>query len=1429
MKFPLMLRSRLVALVLIAIVPLLLMSFVSAYLMSSRVEADTTKNLEASAILVAANQQRIADSVRQMLTAIAQVPDLVEAKEPFCQNYFKTLTAELKIYTNIGIVGADGYMRCQSSVSSPKLFVGDRPYFQSAMASGEFVGAGYLIGRISAEPVMTFALPIKGADGKTQAVAFAAMLLAEISKTVSAVALPEGGQVVILDREAVVLASSSDKLAQVGKQLGVAAARQAVKAGVARVFEEIDASGNHQIYAFRPSSLLLNSPFFVLVSADKGQMVAPARRQLAFDLAGLALLAVFGSWIAWQLGGKVIVDRVGRVLDVMGRIEAGVQKVRLPVAVDAADNEYTRFARSFNRMADSVEQREQEQKKSYANLSQTQTRLLAAQKLGRIGHWEMDMRSGHLSWSAELYYLFGLTHDDFDGVYATFLKMLHPDDLARYDNQRSVAHANDAELDIEYRIITPAGEVRWMHQQGQVLVSQDGQPILRGGVVQDITARKESEIALTATTERLRRTSELAQVGGWELPLDSMLLTCSDQQLKIHDLPPGTVLTAEAVHKAYPPEARATFISAARAAVSDGTPWDLELPLITSTGRAIWVRTQGRAIFKDGKVVALEGALQDITALHQSREHLRLLESAIERLNDVIVITEAEPVDEPGPQIVFVNGAFERHTGYSREEALGQSPRFLQGPKTQRSELKRITQALKAWQPVRVELINYTKTGEEFWIDMDIVPIANAEGWFTHWVSVQRNITQRKQAERALTSSEQRYAALFEMAPVPMWVFDNVDHRFLAVNRATIENYGYSKAEFLSMTIFDIREESNHASLRSVLLDPSESRPFWQHRRKDGSFMLVNVVAEPTMYQGRDACFVVAIDITAQVKAEKDVQEQLFTLQRAADAAQAIIWHQTLGGMLEEAAEQARGVIGAHQSVISLALGSDRSEVISTLSVSGKYADFTDTHDLPDGVSAYALVCENKRVVRMTQAALEAHPRWSSFRVYGDKYPSMRGWLAVPLTGRDGQNIGLLQLSDKYEGEFTLQDEYVALELAHLASIAIENARLFEQVHQLNAGLEQKVTDRTLALARQEALFRAVAEQAPQVIWTADTAGVTNYFNRAWFDLVGGTPEDWVDRKWSSIMHPEDLDGVVENWKNALATRSAFVGMRRILGADGSYHVMSYRASPVLDEAGEVSFWVGIDADVTEIKTIESALRLSNQELEAFSYSVSHDLRSPLNTIEGFSRLLSKQLTGNVAEKSQHYLSRIQSGVAQMGTLIEDLLSLSQVSRIRLRHEPIDLSALGIHIIDAWRVRQPERNVIVEIEPELHAFGDVRLVRMVLENLIGNAWKFTSQREEAHITIGQLIDAAGSPVFFVRDDGAGFDMAYADKLFVAFQRLHGGAEFAGTGVGLATAGRVIARHSGKIWPEASPDKGATFFFTLPNAPAITSTSGFADL
>lgn len=227
-----------------------------------------------------------------------------------------------------------------------------------------------------------------------------------------------------------------------------------------------------------------------------------------------------------------------------------------------------------------------------------------------------------------------------------------------------------------------------------------------------------------------------------------------------------------------------------------------------------------------------------------------------------------------------------------------------------------------------------------------------------------------------------------------------------------------------------------------------------------------------------------------------------------------------------------------------------------------------------------------------------------------------------------------------------------------------------------------------------------------------------------------------------------------------------------------------------------------------------AALERANRELEAFSYSVSHDLRTPLRAIDGFSQALLEDYGDNLDDTGRDFLKRVRSGAQRMGQLIDDLLKLSRVSRSTLTRETVDISALASEIIAELRNQNSQREVAVKIAEGLTTVGDAQLLRIALENLLNNAWKYTGRRDAATIELGVSAHSEGS-CYFVRDNGAGFNMAYADKLFGAFQRLHDAKEFSGTGVGLATVQRIIDRHGGKIWAEAEVDRGSTFYFTLP--------------
>jgi len=225
-------------------------------------------------------------------------------------------------------------------------------------------------------------------------------------------------------------------------------------------------------------------------------------------------------------------------------------------------------------------------------------------------------------------------------------------------------------------------------------------------------------------------------------------------------------------------------------------------------------------------------------------------------------------------------------------------------------------------------------------------------------------------------------------------------------------------------------------------------------------------------------------------------------------------------------------------------------------------------------------------------------------------------------------------------------------------------------------------------------------------------------------------------------------------------------------------------------------------------------LLVANNELEAFSYSVSHDLRAPLRHINGFSLALLEDYIDVLDETGKNYLREVRAASLEMSLLIEDILQLARVARSAMTRERVDLSGMVHTIVNSLKAESPDRNVIVKIEDELTARGDKRLIEVMLNNLLGNAWKFTSKTEAPEISFGRQVDS-NQTRYFVRDNGAGFDMKYVDKLFGAFQRLHNKSEFEGTGIGLATVQRIVRRHGGNIWAEAGVNDGATFYFTLP--------------
>lgn len=354
-----------------------------------------------------------------------------------------------------------------------------------------------------------------------------------------------------------------------------------------------------------------------------------------------------------------------------------------------------------------------------------------------------------------------------------------------------------------------------------------------------------------------------------------------------------------------------------------------------------------------------------------------------------------------------------------------------------------------------------------------------------------------------------------------------------------------------------------------------------------------------------------------------------------------------------------------------------------------------------------------------------------------------------------------------------------------------------------------------------EEQLRVMADAMPQLVWTATPEGQMQYFNKRreeFPDLVQEEESGYWN--WHRCIHPDDLPATLEVWLEAVESREERRIEHRLRHKDGSFRWGISGGVPVKDEAGEVLKWIGTTTDIHELKLAEQKLmdrtgelESINKELESFSYSVSHDLRAPLRGIDGFSRMLQKR-EKDFDHETNRRIQLIRENAVKMDRLITDLLYFSKSSRVTLEKKRIDMNRI---VEDVWKEHvsfNPNRNMKLKKAKIPDAVGDETLLYQVFSNLLGNAIKFTRTREKALIEVGGKSDKKET-VYYIKDNGVGFDMRYQDKLFGVFQRLHSDSEYEGTGVGLATVQRIVSRHGGRVWAEGEVGKGATFFFSLP--------------
>ncbi|MFN8135153.1 MAG: PAS domain S-box protein [Bacteroidales bacterium] len=907
----------------------------------------------------------------------------------------------------------------------------------------------------------------------------------------------------------------------------------------------------------------------------------------------------------------------------------------------------------------------------------------------------------------------------------------------------------------------PLFEMKFVSQEGKSIdvetigipITYMGKPAIQG-IAHDITARKKAERQLILKDELLHLTGQMAKVGGWEYDIIANERNWSEEVLSIFGTNRKGIEHSNFQSNAFKGESLAKLQAAVNKVIKDQIPYDLELEVIAYDGTKKWVRTIGIPVTEAGKLIKIRGIYQDITDKKEAEIVLNnertLLRTLIKTIPDLVWLKD------PEGRYLLCNPTYENFFGKNESEIVGKSDNDFETSEIARKISDQDHKVLASGKPsILRQWETSIATRQDRLLEIIKTPMHNGTGDLIGLLGIARDMTAFHQSQETLREREEIYSTIVNQAIDAIVMVDADTGEFLEFNEAAYVGLGYTREEFSKLTIFDIEGNIKPEKLLPFLanLKNSGSKVFeTKHRTKNNIIKDVRISARTINIRGKDYLASIWTDITERNQQEAMLREKDLIFQSLLENSPFYVFfkdHQSKAIFLSRNYEQL-----FNRSINSL-IGKDLYEIADP-EYSAEYIA-AEQQMLQDGKQIEYVETYQGRIYSTVK-----------FPIYRSDAPPMLAGFTIDIT---------------------------------------------EQQQAVNA------------LRENESMLRTIIEHAPFEIWARDKEGygtlenniLVNHFG----SILGKTPD------FSDVSAD-----VKELWNsnNRRALNGEIINNECVYLFDGIAHHYHQILAPIVVE-GKVEGIAGFNIDITDRKKAEEEvhklnaeleqrvnqrtlqLEHANRELEAFSYSVSHDLRAPLRGIDGWSLALLEDYGPQLDEQAHVYLDRVRSEAQRMGQLIDDLLKLSRVSRFEMNKAEVNLSAMAEIIVNRLTELNPLRQFDFKITPGIMAVADAAMLEIVLTNLLDNAVKFTSKKPFASIEFDSLIED-GRTVYSVRDNGAGFDMENARKLFGAFQRMHRQTEFQGTGVGLATVQRIIHRHGGQIWAESKANEGAAFYFTL---------------